>query len=153
MKTRLFLVVGILAGCLLPLCCCTDTTIDNTTIPRHFSHVNDAEARWRAHGIKRYTLAQTRLCFCAPRSYPLTLDIDSGGKVVAARDMQGNAVNTNLGKSIEEMFAEIRALQNRTDASVEAEYDSVYGYPRSLNADPIKRAADDEYTLQTRLVR
>ncbi len=129
---------------------CNDNVIST---PRNFATVDEAEARWKAHNIKSYTISQRRSCFCAPLNYPLTLQVDSGGKIVTARDTRGATIETRFGTSIEQMFTAIRQLQTRSDASFTVKYDSIYGYPRTLNADPIKLAADDEYSLETTLVR
>lgn len=146
MKIRLLLVFSVVF-------CAYSCADDNILTPRSFTNVADAEARWKAYKLTKYTLTQQRSCFCIPLKYPLTLQIDSGGSVVSARDAAGSAVSTAFGTSIEKMFENIRALQSRSDATVEVRYDSVYGYPRSINADPIKMAVDDEYMLETTLVR
>lgn len=125
----------------------------NILEPRPFSNVDDAETRWKAHNIRNYAISQRRSCFCVPQNYPLTLQVDSTGKIVSAKDSRGTAVNTAFGTTIEQMFAEIRRLQNRSGSTIQVKYDSVYGYPRSLYADPIQTAADDEYGLETTLVR
>lgn len=152
MKARLFLAFIVI---LSVYSCCNDSTNanGNTFTPRFFTNVADAEARWKAYKFTQYTLLQKRSCFCIPLKYPLTVLIDSGGKVVSVRDAAGANMSVSNGTSIETMFANIRALQNLTDAKVEVRYDSVYGYPRYINADPIKQAADDEYMLETTLVR
>ncbi|MCU0425416.1 MAG: DUF6174 domain-containing protein [Candidatus Kapabacteria bacterium] len=85
-------------------------------------------------------------------NYPLTVSVEKGA-VVRVRDTRGDSVRGELATSIEKIFADIRQMQGRSDASFQVEYDSVYGYPRYLFADPIKQAVDDEYSLETRLVR
>jgi Family of unknown function (DUF6174) len=139
----------LLIGCRL-ISGCTDT---NIFTPRLITNVDDAEARWKTHQITKHSLTQRRSCFCAPQNYPLTLQIDSTGTLVSVRDARGQTVNIALGRTVPQMFADIRALQNRSDATVQVKYDSVYGYPRSISADPIKAAVDDEYSLETTLVR
>ncbi len=146
MNTRVALLFSLVIG----LFACSD---GNILAPRNFTRLDEAEARWKAHGIKQYTLTQRRQCYCGLLAYPLTLSIDSTGKIVRARDAKGDSINTAFGTSIESIFANIRAMQSRTDASFEVRYDSVYGYPRFLSADPIKQAIDDEYVLETMLVR
>jgi hypothetical protein len=146
MKARLFLALCVIL-------CAYSCADDNILTPRSFTNVADAEARWKAYKLTQYKLTQQRSCFCLLLKYPLTLQVDSGGKVVSARDAAGGSVDATFGTSIETMFANIRALQNRADAKVEVRYDSVYGYPRYINADPIKLATDDEYILETTLVR
>jgi hypothetical protein len=79
--------------------------------------------------------------------------MDSLGNIASVRDARGTAVNATSVRTIAQMFADIRTLQSRAEASVQVKYDSVYGYPRSIIADPIKNAADDEYSLETSLVR
>jgi hypothetical protein len=145
MYTRLLFAFGI--AFVLSAC------VNDGNTPRSFTTLAEAEERWKSYKFTQYTLVQRRSCFCIPLKYPLTLRIDSGGKVVAATDTDGKPVSTALGTSIEMMFDNIRTLQSRSGASVEVRYDSVYGYPRFLNADPIKQAADDEYLLETTLVR
>ena len=146
MNTRIILLCSLVIG----LFACSDGSI---LTPRNFTRLDDAEARWKAHGIKQYTITQRRSCFCVPIAFPITLQIDSTGKIVRARDAKGDSINTAFGTTIESIFANIRAMQSRTDASFEVRYDSVYGYPRFLSADPIKQAIDDEYVLETTLVR
>lgn len=146
MQVRLLLVFSVVF-------CAYSCADDNILTPRSFTNVADAEVRWKAYKLTKYTLMQQRSCFCIPLKYPLTLQIDSGGTVVSARDAVGSAVSTTFGTSVEKMFENIRSLQSRSDARVEVRYDSVYGFPRYINADPIKMAVDDEYMLETTLVR
>ena len=146
LRTRLFLTASIL----LLLSSCSDM---NIFAPRLITSLDDAEARWKAHNLTKYSYTQRRSCFCVPQNYPLTVQIDSLGNVASVRDARGTAINTSSVRTIAQMFADIRSLQSRADASVQVKYDSVYGYPRSIVADPIKNAADDEYSLETSLVR
>lgn len=139
-----------LAAATVLIVACGDS---NILAPRVFSNVDDAEARWKAHNIKNYTITQRRSCFCVPINYPITIKVDSTGTITSVRDSRGTSINNALGTSIEKMFADIRALQNKANASVQVQYDSVYGYPRQISADPIKMAVDDEYSLETTLVR
>lgn len=141
-------VILIFCAC-LSLYSCAESNISE---PRYFSNVADAEARWKAHNIKQYSLTQRRSCFCIRLNYPLTLTVENAN-IVRVRDARGDSVRIDLATSIEKIFADIRQMQGRSDASFQVEYDSVYGYPRYLSADPIKQAVDDEYVLETRLVR
>jgi Family of unknown function (DUF6174) len=146
MKTTLFLA---LSGFLM-FCSCSDM---NIFTPRLITNLDDAEARWKAHNLTKYSFTQRRSCFCIPQNYPLTVQMDSLGNIAFVRDARGTSVNASSARTIAQMFTDIRTLQSRTDASVQVKYDSVYGYPRSIVADPIKNATDDEYFLETTLVR
>ena len=151
MNTRLILASSTLL--LIGTCLISNCSDANIFTPRLITNVDDAEARWKTHQITKHSLTQRRGCFCAPQNYPLTLQIDSTSTLTSVRDARGQTVNLAFGRTIPQMFADIRALQNRSDATVQVKYDSVYGYPRFINADPIKAAADDEYSLETTLVR
>jgi hypothetical protein len=146
MRVRLFLA----ASLMLILGSCSDMNIFS---PRLITNLDDAEARWKAHNLTKYSFTQRRSCFCVPQNYPLTVQMDSLGNIASVRDARGTAVNATSVRTIAQMFADIRTLQSRAEASVQVKYDSVYGYPRSIIADPIKNAADDEYSLETSLVR
>jgi hypothetical protein len=146
MRVRLFLA----ASLMLILGSCSDMNIFS---PRLITNLDDAEARWKAHNLTKYSFTQRRSCFCIPQNYPLTVQMDSLGNIASVRDARGTTVNATSVRTIAQMFADIRTLQSRAEASVQVKYDSVYGYPRSIIADPIKNAADDEYSLETSLVR
>ncbi|MCS6808864.1 MAG: DUF6174 domain-containing protein [Bacteroidota bacterium] len=126
--------------------------IEGIRTPQYFSTVEAAEERWKAHAIGSYTLLQRRFCFCVRLQYPLTVHVRNG-IVVGVRDARGDSLSPDFGSSVEDMFATIRSVQRLPDAKIDVRYDSVYGYPRYINADPLPYAADDEYVLETQLLR
>ena len=91
--------------------------------------------RWRARGGPDYTIRFTRNCFC-PQLGPITITVRDR-KVVRPAGLEFSA---GL-KSVDDLFTLI--LSGQADR-IEVSYDPVYGYPRSIDADMIVNAIDDE---------
>lgn len=90
--------------------------------------------RWKAEGRPDYTMRFTRSCFC-PRLGPVTVTVIAG-RVVVPTGPDREKVRT-----IDQLFALIRS--GEADR-ITVTYDPEFGYPRTLDADMILGAIDDE---------
>jgi hypothetical protein len=91
--------------------------------------------RWRAKGWPNYTMRFERTCFC-PALGPLTVTVHNRKVVRRA----GLPWASEL-KSIDDLFALI--LSGQADR-IDVTYDPQYGFPRSIDADMVVDAIDDE---------
>jgi len=102
-----------------------------------------ARSLWEAAGITSYRYTIDRVCFCPPVSKTVTV-VD--GAVTSVEVTPANSAFTT-GWTMEELFDELDAILNRTDrGDVAVEYDAERGYPKSVTADPVLRATDDEFS-------
>ena len=117
----------------------TAVTTAPTTAPTPVSPDRAAYARWRAEGSPNYTIRFTRSCYC-PALGPITITVRDR-KVVRPPGLEFAA---GL-QSVDDLFTLI--LSGRADR-VKVSYDPVYGYPRSIDADMIINAIDDEVSYR-----
>lgn len=102
------------------------------------------QAQWQAKGLNDYTFTITPQCFC-PFSDPLDVTVAGGvatritkaGQPVAPREVEG------LPKTVPELFAVLSARAGAAKLSVE--WDPTFGFPASIQVDPIANAIDDEF--------
>ncbi len=102
------------------------------------------QAQWQAKGLTDYTFTITAQCFC-PFSDPLDVTVAGGvatritkaGQPVAPREVEG------LPKTVPELFAVLTARAGAAKLSVE--WDPAFGFPASIQVDPIANAIDDEF--------
>ena len=90
--------------------------------------------RWKARGVPNYTMRFSRSCFC-PRLGPVTVTVVSG-RVVSPAGRDKAQV-----KTIDQLFTLI--LSGEADR-ITVTYDPEFGYPRTVDADMILGAIDDE---------
>ena len=101
------------------------------------------QAQWQSKGIKSYSMTITRQCFCP--SEPLDVVVVDG---VATKVTVGGKAPDPLQPAvapltIQDLFVLV-AAQNEA-ASMTVEWDATFGYPTSIQVDPIANAIDDEF--------
>ena len=114
-----------------------------------YSTITNPQARWRAYGIRSYTIPQQHTCSCV-----------NGGKQMRLTVRDNTIVNVqgmNLiplpreqwssYRTVDELFGLI--TNGNSYASLGVEYDARYGYPTTLSIDVIAEAVDDEFGYQT----
>lgn len=108
----------------------------------------DHQAQWASKQIEDYTFSISAQCFC-PFTDPV--DVTVVGGVVTGVTKAGQAVQPNevagIPKTIIELFAVVTTHADA--AALAVEWDSAFGFPASIQVDPIANAIDDEvgYTV------
>lgn len=106
----------------------------------------DHQAQWLAKGITNYAFTVARQCFC-PSNDPVDVSVVAGvatkvtrgGQPVAPLDVQG------IPKTVPELFALVSAQP--ASAGMTVEWDATFGFPSSIQVDPIANALDDEFGI------
>jgi hypothetical protein len=104
------------------------------------------EAQWLAKGITSYTFSVARSCFC-PFTDPVDVTVVDGvvttvtrsGLPVEPLDVEG------VPKTVPELFALVSAQP--ASAAMTVEWDATFGFPSSIQVDPIANATDDEFGI------
>ncbi len=124
--------------------------------PQTIRDLNAAQALWTAQGISRYEFTLQRGCFCADL-LPMHVTVTNGVVVDVRRE---NSLGESLPESdwaswpsIERLFAITAEAIARPAAQVNAEYDSVRGFPHTIYIDQAANIADDEFGYTVTNVR
>jgi hypothetical protein len=108
----------------------------------------DKEREWKSQEIHDYRFVYTVSCFCGftgPNPAVITVIDDEVVKVeYLAPSQNGGTVSTNGYPTIDGIFALLAAARARNPDKIDVDYDSQYGFPRSIEIDYVKNAADDE---------
>lgn len=102
------------------------------------------QAQWQVAGISTYSFMISRQCFC-PSGDPVTVTVTDGavsavrraGQPVPEIELQG------LPTTIPELFAVVAAQGAAAEMTVE--WDTTFGFPSTIQVDPIANAIDDEF--------
>jgi hypothetical protein len=112
--------------------------------------LSDARALWAAQAITRHEFRFARSCECLPEETRLYRIRVTDGAVVEVRDAAtGNpAPSSYAAPTVEELFALVQDAVDRGAARIEAQYDSVLGYPTRISVDYDLQVADEELMLR-----
>ena len=101
------------------------------------------QAQWQSKGPASYSFTITRQCFCP--SDPLDVVVVDGvaTKVTVAGKAPTEFQVTGVPLTIQALFALVAAQDEAADMTVE--WDAGFGYPTSVQVDPIENAIDDEF--------
>lgn len=108
-----------------------------------------ARARWNRAGVQDYQLVVQHLCFCG-YTRPVRLTVRFG-QVVSQVDAQtGEPVPSYVTtvRDIAGLFDLIREAIELNAHKLDADYDSSYGFPTSIDIDYIRNAVDDELLVK-----
>jgi hypothetical protein len=116
-----------------------------------YSYIAEPAARWRAYGLKNYTIEQKRLCFCAfPHGFVKLVVKDN--KIVAGLDLaNGQPVPAEIlqyYQTVDSLFVWIEEMKALNPARLEIEYDSRFGFPKKISFDYRSQIADDELWIE-----
>ena len=100
--------------------------------------------RWRARGSDDYAFTLRHQCYCPDSGDQRITVVDD--QVVRVQALEGERPREldRFEVTIDALFDLIERPQGV--ASVQAEYDSEYGYPKKIEVDVEANAIDDEYT-------
>jgi hypothetical protein len=102
-----------------------------------------ARQRWRAQNLHTYAFTIQRGCFCTNVDplYVLVLK----DTVAGVLDFKtGDAVDRQLGETVEGLFTFIQNAIDRPAQVIRAEYDAAKGFPTEIHYDGEAQIADDE---------
>ena len=110
-----------------------------------------SRARWFNTGVRDYQFTIARVCECTPESTgPVVVEVRAG--VVAERTyVSGSSVDpqyADLFTSVPGLFDLIDEAIRRDAAGLGVRYNSVYGYPESIQIDWRAGAVDDEVSYR-----
>lgn len=137
--------LAVLAAVVLSACLTTTPGTPGPTGPIA-DRANAQRTVWRSQGIRSYTFAIERQCFC-PEDWrgPFDVTVVEGGATLV-RFNGGVAVQdrvADLPKTMEALFDLIVA---NAPSEPDVAYDDRFGFPLRISLDPIKDAIDDEVT-------
>lgn len=104
------------------------------------------EAKWRAAGIRSYSVTIQQLCECDVQPVRVTV---RDGVVESARSIDASEPPREVERqgrplSIDQVFARISEGYTSSYDHIAATYDTTIGYPIDVIRDPWKEAVDDE---------
>lgn len=116
---------------------------DATGLRRETNDLEQARQLWRAQNLHTYAFILQRSCFCA-NVHPLYVAVFAD-TVAGVIDLEtGSQVDSQLGKTVEDLFTFVqRAIDQRAHV-IRAEYDAGKGFPTEIDYDGAERIADDE---------
>ena len=106
--------------------------------------------RWAGAGIRDYEFDFRRICFClteVTERVHIVVRNDVVTSVVRVRDGQPASTAVGAWPRVNDLFDEIQRRIDEGAERLDVTYDPALGYPRTVAADVILMAADDEYWL------
>jgi|SRR5829696_5158086 len=106
--------------------------------------------RWVSARIHDYEFDFRRSCFCLPdatEQVHIVVRNDVITSVVRTRDGQPASTQFTVWPRVDELFADVQQLLEQPAERLDVQYDPTFGYPRTIVADIILMAVDDEYSL------
>ena len=107
-----------------------------------------AQALWGQRGLTSYDITVTVSCECtAEMTGPVVVSVRDD--IVTSRTYVSNGAAVGLAHAelfptIEGLFAKIEDARQRDAASLDVDYDPVFGYPSRIAIDYNRQYADDE---------
>lgn len=140
MFSRIFTIIFTL---FIFISCSSDDTISDEK-----RELNRARQKWNATQILNYSINERKGCFC-PGPYTWGIFVKNGIKEKVEYDETQAGGQTyddifDQARTVEDAFDFIEILLGRDLASLNVEYDEVYGFPKVIGVDYIKDAVDDE---------
>ncbi len=131
--------VPLLSGC---------STDDPTSPTQQLRQLSVAESRWKAAGIRDYSFTVTAGCLCLPVvAGPLRVSVRDGGIVGVRYEPSAETLPVTSSRTVEELFALVRAEAAANPARLRVTYDAAYGFPASITYGEIERDAGAVITI------
>jgi len=128
--------------------CSMTTASDRSDDERELSRNRQ---RWVSAGMHDYEYDFRRSCFCPPEATEevhIVVRNDAIVSVVRTRDGRTATTQFTVWPRVDELFANVeQLLTTRRAERLDVQYDPMYGYPRTIIADVVLLAVDDEYSL------
>ncbi len=106
--------------------------------------------QWQSKNLQDYDLLYQKHCYClSDHLRPMLIEIRKGqiARALYADTRTEVASNDIELETISTFFELIDQAQKKSAHKIEVDYDSVYGYPKSINIDYYQRMVDDEITF------
>lgn len=129
----------------------TTTATDGTAlgpIPDGAEGLEEAERRWAAAGIADYDMTYQELCFC-PQAV-VTVVVRGGEVVETSVEQEPETSWEPEGRTVEDLFGEIRQAVETDAHEIQATYDPATGRPTRLWIDQVAAMADEEHGVEVR---
>lgn len=102
----------------------------------------DPYDRWKSYNLHNYTIEQSRICFCVDEGVQMKIIVRSD-TIFSVMRLSDSTVVGMPGSQwylpVDSLFAIIR---NHGKDSIVVQYNSVYGFPESLDINPQFHAVD-----------
>jgi hypothetical protein len=106
------------------------------------SELETNRAKWRAHGLRDYSLTMLRSCFCGDVGpFAVTVRDDSVVSAVRISDGAPSLVISYL-PTVNKLFDFIQAAIDDKTKTITVTYDAELGFPREVNYDLAEQALD-----------
>ena len=136
----LFAVIAIMALTLMPGCSLVQSGVQRD--------LNAARDKWERSGIDDYEYHLRVLCFCPPNNtFPVIIKVQNGVNLSVEYAQEPKEVTNDFFKPLDTIDKLFGIIQNAIDTGADSlivEYDATYGYPKSIEIDPITNAIDEE---------
>ena len=112
--------------------------------------LNRHRQRWASAGVHDYEFDFRRSCFCAPNATEqvhIVVRNDAITSVTRTRDGLSASAQFTVWPRVDELFGDVQQRLTQRAERLDVAYDPTYGYPRSIVADIVLQAVDDEYSL------
>ncbi|APV43752.1 hypothetical protein Dform_00394 [Dehalogenimonas formicexedens] len=110
--------------------------------------LNTARAKWQKANIDDYSFRLRVGCFCPPEIVlPVIIKVENGIAISKGYTQEPKEVATPYFDRVETVDKLFGIIQDAIDTGADSlivEYDAAYGYPKSIQIDPIKEAIDEE---------
>jgi hypothetical protein len=106
--------------------------------------------RWASARITDYEFDFQRSCFCEPEAtQPVHIVVRQNAIVSVVRTSDGQPANGTftVWPRVDELFLDVQQRLEQHIDRLDVTYDATLGYPRSIVADLVLMAVDDEYAL------
>lgn len=121
--------------------------------PSDAARIREAESRWERHGFTSYEFEMRTSCFCPPEINEWAVVTVRDGRVTGARTLSGvplSGFGLSSRKSVEDLFATLKAERDSWVAEVEVSFDAQFSYPRLIVLESKSNIADAGVTYETR---
>ncbi|MFA6455639.1 MAG: DUF6174 domain-containing protein [Bacteroidota bacterium] len=108
----------------------------------------DPVTLWQSKKILSYTMDERRNCFCPHNGEWMSLTVENGRIVDLVHQPTGKRLPSSQWqsyKTVEQLFDLIQRMRKDSASVVHVEYDSVYGYPTSMSANPGAQIIDGTF--------
>jgi hypothetical protein len=108
------------------------------------SALDDARAKWDTEAPSHYRYVEDEWAF-APFEGPVRIEVEDGEIVQALVVETDQPASDARQLTIEDLFDKVQAELDGEPDDITIEYDDTYGFPASVDVDPIENAMDDEH--------
>ena len=109
--------------------------------------LDQAEAKWKAQGVKNYEFIAKVVCFCPPPMPAFAFRVTAGNGELTNSNDEMTRRNAEPYSTVEKLFAFLRDEAEKQPYRMVVNYHPELGYPISADLDRNRIAVDDEWLL------